>query len=55
MPAELKRDVDRRAVALTDRLDRGRIDRQVVLGHLLAAFADESDSRVFDRMKKAAG
>ncbi|MET9402094.1 hypothetical protein [Kitasatospora sp. NPDC002965] len=57
LPAELKRDVDRRAVALADRLDRGRIDRQVVLGHLLAAFADEDDSRVFDavfdRMKKA--
>ncbi|MFJ7250113.1 hypothetical protein ACIQWA_36515 [Kitasatospora sp. NPDC098652] len=58
LPAELKRDVDRRAVALADRLDRRRIDRQEVLGHLLAAFADEDDSRVFDavfdRMKKAA-
>ncbi|MER8103848.1 hypothetical protein [Kitasatospora sp. NPDC094016] len=57
LSTELKRDVDRRAVALADRLDRGRIDRQEVLGHLLAAFADESDNRVFDavfeRMKKA--
>ncbi|WP_051743004.1 hypothetical protein [Kitasatospora sp. MBT66] len=57
LPADLKRDVDRRAVALADRLDRRRIDRQEVLGHLLAAFADEKDSRVFDavadRMKKA--
>ncbi|MDH6107913.1 hypothetical protein P3T36_006372 [Kitasatospora sp. MAP12-15] len=57
LPAELKRDVDRRAVALADRLNRKRIDRQEVLGHLLAAFADDEDSRVFDavfdRMKKA--
>ncbi|MGY0466835.1 hypothetical protein ACW14Y_42250 [Kitasatospora sp. cg17-2] len=57
LPAELRRNVDRRAVALADRLDRKRIERQEVLGHLLAAFADEGDSRVFDavldRMKKA--
>ncbi|MFE5330485.1 hypothetical protein ACFRCG_29275 [Embleya sp. NPDC056575] len=51
----LKRDVDRRAVALADRPDRGRIPRQEVLAHLLAAFVD--DPRVFDavleRMKTA--
>lgn len=55
--AELKRHVDRRAVALANRLDRGRIPRGEVLIHLLEAFADEQDPRafdaVFDRMKKA--
>jgi hypothetical protein len=44
----LKRDVDRRAVALADRLDRGRIARSEVLTHLLSAFTDEQDPRVFD-------
>jgi len=48
LPTALKRDVDRRAVALADRLDRGRIPRSEVLAHLLTAFADESDPRVFD-------
>ncbi|GAA1923865.1 hypothetical protein [Streptantibioticus ferralitis] len=48
LPTELKREVDRRSVALADRLDRGRIPRNEVLTHLLAAFADERDSRVFD-------
>ncbi|MYW06053.1 hypothetical protein [Streptomyces sp. SID3343] len=48
LPPALKRDVDRRAVALADRLDRGRIPRNEVLAHLLAAFADDSDPRVFD-------
>ncbi|MEV4559519.1 hypothetical protein AB0K51_21350 [Kitasatospora sp. NPDC049285] len=57
LSAKLRRDVDRRALALADGLDRRRIDRHEVLGHLLAAFADETDSRVFDavfdRMKRA--
>lgn len=48
LPAELKRDVDRRSVALADRLDRGRIPRNEVLTHILAAFVDEKDPRVFD-------
>lgn len=48
LPASLKRDVDRRAVALADRLKRGRLARTEVLTHLLAAFTDEQDPRVFD-------
>lgn len=59
VPAELKRDVDRRSVALADRLDRGRIPRNEVLTHLLAAFVDEKDSTVLDvifkRMKTSSG
>lgn len=48
LPAELKRDVDRRSLALANRLDRPRIPRNEVLTHLLAAFVDDKDSRVFD-------
>lgn len=48
LPDRLKRDVDRRSVSLADRLDRGRIPRNEVLTHLLAAFVDEQDPRVFD-------
>jgi len=48
LPPALRRDVERRAVALADRLDRGRIPRNEVLAHLLAAFADEHDTRVFE-------
>lgn len=46
LPDSLKRDVDRRSVALADQLNRGRIPRHEVLSHLLAAFVE--DSRVFD-------
>jgi hypothetical protein len=48
LPTTLKRTVEHRAVDLANRLDRGRIPRQEVLTHLLEAFADERDSRVFD-------
>ncbi|GAA2687025.1 hypothetical protein [Streptomyces lunalinharesii] len=48
LPTALKRDVELRAVALADKLDRRRIARNEVLVQLLAAFADEKDSRVFD-------
>jgi hypothetical protein len=48
LPAELKKDVDRRSVELADRLERGRIPRNEVLTHLLAAFVDEKDPRVFN-------
>jgi hypothetical protein len=48
LPAHLKRDVDRRSVALANRLERRRIPRHEVLTHLLSAFTDEEDSRVFD-------
>lgn len=52
LSAELRRDVDRRAVALADQLDRGRIPRAEVLTHLLSAFADEADPRVFDVVRE---
>lgn len=56
IPAAVRRDVDRRAVALADQLNRGRIPRNEVLRYLLQAFADETDNRVFDvvleRMKQ---
>ncbi|QCX82950.1 hypothetical protein C9F11_47015 (plasmid) [Streptomyces sp. YIM 121038] len=48
LPADLKRDVDRRSVVLAGQLNRERIPRSEVLSHLLAAFADEGDPRVFD-------
>jgi hypothetical protein len=48
LPAALRRDVDRRAVALADKLDRGRLPRNELLFHLLEAFADDQDTRVFD-------
>jgi len=55
--ATLRREVDRRAVALADKLDRGRIPRNELLLHLLEAFADDQDTRVFDavleRVRKA--
>jgi hypothetical protein len=58
IPTVVRRDVDRRAVALADQLNRGRIPRNEVLYHLLQAFADETDNRVYDvvleRMKQAA-
>lgn len=57
LPAALKREVDSRAIKLADRLNQGRIPRNVVMVHLLEAFADEQDPRVFeavfDRMKRA--
>ncbi|MER6109277.1 hypothetical protein [Streptomyces hirsutus] len=56
IPPAVKRAVDRRAVVLADRLDRGRIPRAEVQRYLLEAFADEEDPRVFDavleRMKQ---
>ncbi|MGW5802791.1 hypothetical protein ACWFQ7_33435 [Streptomyces bacillaris] len=48
LPDRLKRDVDRRSVMLADRLDRKRIPRSEILTHLLTAFVDDQDSRVFD-------
>ncbi|MFJ2745276.1 hypothetical protein ACIO3O_37090 [Streptomyces sp. NPDC087440] len=57
IPAAVRRNVDRRAIALADTLNRGRIPRTEVERHLLEAFADESDPTVFnavlDRMKNA--
>ncbi|MFJ4988699.1 hypothetical protein ACIP9H_33480 [Streptomyces sp. NPDC088732] len=56
IPTEVRRAVDRRAVELADVLDRGRISRSEVQLHLLQAFADPTDTTVFDavlaRMKK---
>ncbi|MFE0107102.1 hypothetical protein [Streptomyces sp. NPDC059009] len=48
LPDRVKRGVDRRAVDLADQLNRGRIPRQEVLIHLFEAFADPSDTRVYD-------
>ncbi|MGW2550023.1 hypothetical protein [Streptomyces sp. NPDC001635] len=57
IPAAVRRAVDRRAVELADALDRGRIPRSEVQRHLLEAFADETDTTVFEavleRMKQA--
>uniref|UniRef100_UPI003F492131 hypothetical protein n=1 Tax=Streptomyces sp. CA-136453 TaxID=3240050 RepID=UPI003F492131 len=57
LPVQLKRGVDRRAIALADKMGRGRIPRADVIVKLLEAFADEQDTRVFDavyeRMKSA--
>ncbi|GAA2100537.1 hypothetical protein GCM10009801_73140 [Streptomyces albiaxialis] len=57
VPREVRQSVDRRAVMLADRLDRGRIPRGELMLHLLRAFADDQDSTVFDavlaRMKEA--
>ncbi|RZU28211.1 hypothetical protein EV284_6377 [Streptomyces sp. BK022] len=57
LSAPLRRSVDRRAVDLADTLGRGRIPRQEVTVHLLEAFADPKDTRMFDllreRMEKA--
>lgn len=61
LPATLpkvKQEADRAAVELANRLNRGRIPRNEVLLHLLAAFADKQDTTVFDavfkRMKNTA-
>ena len=54
LPATLRREVDRRAVALADKLDRGRIPRNELLLHLLEAFADDQDTRVFDAVLERA-
>lgn len=48
LPAQLKRVVDKRALTLADKIGRGRITRHELLAHLLEAFADDQDSRVFD-------
>ncbi|MFF3256441.1 hypothetical protein ACFYWP_36915 [Actinacidiphila glaucinigra] len=59
IPAAVRRAVDRRAIALADVLDRGRIPRTEVQRTLMEAFADEEDSTVFEvvlqRMKASAG
>lgn len=56
IPATVRRAVDRRAVDLANVLDRGRIPRTEVERHLLEAFADPTDTTVYDvvltRMKK---
>lgn len=56
-PDRIRRSADRRAVELANRLGRGRIPRTEVTLYLLEAFADETDTTVFNavlaRMKKA--
>lgn len=56
LPRQLKVGVERRAIALADQIGRKRIPQTEVLTHVLEAFADETDPRVFDvvleRMKQ---
>ncbi|MFD4795090.1 hypothetical protein [Streptomyces anulatus] len=58
IPPAVRRAVDRRAIGLADELNRGRIPRTEVERNLLEAFADDTDSTVYEavlaRMRRAA-
>ena len=52
LPAQLGRDVDRRAITLADELNRGRIARAEIVRQCLEAFTDPEDRTVFDAVRK---